>query len=116
VLVVRSHDTVADTSSPWDLGIGINWLSGEDAGGASLEGDLARLVKDPSKDVLVVGNGDDLLQNKLPLAHHRGVLGAVVGVLPLDALVYFVDADGVGLLDSSTVISNNMTAKVLDNS
>ena len=114
VLVVGSHDAVGDTGAEGDLSILVDGLRRQNTGGAGLEADLAGLVKDPGEDVLVVGDGDDLLENELALAHDSGVLGAVVGVLPLDALVDLVDADGVGLLPGLAVLGHAVSGQVLD--
>ena len=114
VLVVRGHDAVANAGAEGDVDVLVDGLGGEDSSGAGLEGDLTGLVEDPGEDVLVVCDGDDLLEDELTLAHDRGVLGAVVGVLPLDALVNLVDADGVWLLDGLAVEADAPTAEILD--
>lgn len=114
VLMVRSHDTIGNASSPRNLGLLVNGLSGEDTSSSGLEGDLSVLVKDPGKDVLVVGNSDDLLKNKLSLADDDRLTGSVVGVLPLDALVDLVDADGVGTRSRGSVSSDNAAVDVLN--
>jgi hypothetical protein len=48
------------------------------------------------EDVLVVGDGDDGLQDEDAGAGYDGVLRAEVGVLPEDAVVLFVATDYVG--------------------
>lgn len=114
VLMVRSHDTIGDAGSPRNLGLLVNGLGGEDTSGAGLKRDLSVLVEDPGKDILVVGNSDDLLKDKLSLADDDRLAGSVVGVLPLDALVDLMDADGVGTGSRGSVSSDNAAVDVLD--
>ena len=114
VLMVGSHDTIGNARSPRNLGLLVNGLSGKDTSSSGLERNLSILVEDPGKDVLVVGNSDDLLKNKLSLADDDRLAGSVVSVLPLDALVDLVDADGVGTGSRASVSSDNAAVDVLD--
>jgi pantothenate kinase-related protein Tda10 len=61
--------------------------------------DRPGLVKVPGKDVVVVANGDDGLEDEQSLTGDSGTTGWSVGVLPQDPIVLFVTADDV--LDDS---------------
>ena len=79
--------------------VGFGWHSGEDSGCADFEGERGVLGKVEGEDVLVVGDGDDGLQDKDARSCYDGVLRAEVRVLPQDAVVLFVAADYVGQFD-----------------
>lgn len=75
---------------------------------------MAYLVEFVVEDVLVVGKGDDELNNQLSSSGHDGTSGPPVGVLPADAVVLLVDADDVGCDLSLAVRSRHDTVKVFN--
>lgn len=93
---------------------GINGGCREDAGGADLKLDTACLVKDPSKDVLVIGDGANHLDHQLAAAHHCSFVVAVVGVLVEEAGVLLVKADDVLQLDRVALGIGAVAIEVLD--
>jgi hypothetical protein len=99
MLVVRGEDAGVDDCAPWNFNALIDWLGGEDTSGADFIYELASLVEHECEDVLVVGDGDDGLEDELAVADHGGAAGTVVGVLPADAVILLMDADDVGHLE-----------------
>lgn len=96
VLVILGQDaTTHDIAVVADL-TGINIDHVQDARGARLDRDAARLVELVSKDILVVSQGEDELHDQLSVTGDDRVAGAPVGVLPADAVVLLMKADGVG--------------------
>ena len=114
MLMIRRHDTIRHTGTPGHFGVLANRLRGKDTRCASLEGDFAGLVKVPHKDILVVRDGDDSLQDELALADDSGLARAVVGVFPLDAVVDFVGADGVRSGRRRAIRAHDAAVEVLD--
>ena len=95
VLVVLGDGARVDNVAPGRRLAGVHIDDGDDAGGASLERDAGGLVEDKGKDVLVVGEGENVLDDELAAAGDDGAAGAPVGVLPVDAVVLLVQADDV---------------------
>lgn len=104
VLVVCAQDTVVHHGSVWHVDAGVNGLGRQNARGTDLVRHFAGLVKDVGQDVLIVGHGDDALNDKLAAPHDDGAAAAVVCVLPQDAGVLLVDAHGVGLDYGAAVV------------
>ena len=77
---------------------------GDDAGELDLVLDGAVLVEVPVVAVLVVADGDDAADHHAAHAADFGVAGAEVGMLPGDAVVLFVQADGVLHRDRVAVV------------
>jgi hypothetical protein len=84
VLVVWSQDSGGDSRAIGSgLGrFGLCWDGGEDPGRSHLEGKRGVLGEVEGEDVLVIGDGDDGLQDENAGSCHDGVLRAEVGVLP----------------------------------
>jgi hypothetical protein len=114
VLVRRRHDTVCNASAPWHFGIRVDRLCREDSGRAGLECDFTGLVEIPHENILVVGSRDDVLQHKLAFAHHRGISGAVVCMLPLNSVVDFVDARHIRLGYGASVVRDDVAVVIFD--
>lgn len=89
----RVHHGAKGDAGPVELVV--DGLGRQDARGPDLIGDLAGLVEHEGQDVLVVGHGDDALQDQLAVADHGRPARAVVGVLPADARVLLVHAHAV---------------------
>lgn len=53
------------------------------------------MVELEGKDVFVVGKGNDKLEDKDTTTGDDGTTSTPVGVLPVDAFILFVQADGV---------------------
>jgi hypothetical protein len=71
------------------------------------------LVELVVKDVLVVGEGDDELDNELTAACHDGAASSPVGVFPADSVVLLVETDDVLAFLRSAVCVCEDTVKVL---
>ncbi len=95
VLVVGGEDARVDNGAPGDGDAFIDGLGADDAGGADFVGEFAGLVKDEGHDVFIVGDRDDGLYDELAVTGHGGAAGAIVCVLPTDAVVLFMDADDI---------------------
>lgn len=67
----------------------------DDASGTSLDLDAGGLIELEGKDVLVVRECDDKLDDQLAAASGNGTAGAPVGVFPADAVVLLVQADDI---------------------
>ena len=92
VLVVCCQHARVDDSAPGDRNAVVNGLGADDARGADLVSDFAGLVEHEGEDVLVIGDGDDGLDDELAVAGNGGAAGAVICVFPANAVVLFVDA------------------------
>jgi len=116
MLVVWSEDTWCDSRAVWGgLGrVGLRWGSGEDSGCADFEGERGILSKVEGKDVLVVGDGDDGLQDEDTGSGYDSILRAEVRVLPEDAVVLLVAADYVGEFDWRALVVVVPGVEVLD--
>lgn len=91
----RDGDAVGAGGLVWRQDVGV-----EDAGGLDLVLERAVLVKVVVEAVVVVGDGDKVGEDEAARADGVGAGGvAVVGVLEEDAVVFFVQADGVGHVD-----------------
>lgn len=114
VLVVLGQRARVDEGAPGRRGLAVVMVDdGDDAGGARLDGDAGGLVEDERKDVLVVGEGEDVLDDELAAAGDDGAAGAPVGVLPADAVVLLVQADDVFGLGGRAVRVGEQAVKVL---
>lgn len=87
---------------------------GHDAGSSSFDHNAARLIELKGKDVLVVGKGDDELNDKFAATCQNCSARAPIGMLPVDAVVLFVNADDVGSYLSVTVSPYDHAVKILD--
>lgn len=90
VLVVLGERAGVDNVAPGRRLALVDVDDGDDARGARLNGDAGGLVQLKGKYVLVVGEGDDVLDDQLAAAGNDGAAGARVGVLPVDAVVLLV--------------------------
>ena len=82
--------------------------------GTRLDRDTTRLVELVGEDVLIVGEGDDELHDELPMASHDSAASPPVGMLPANAVVLFVQADGVGQLLGLAVCTGDDGIEVLN--
>lgn len=97
VLVVWRQNARSDFSTIWQI-LGVFETSGrcgENACGADFVVDGGVLAEVEGEDVLVVGNGDDGLENQDSGASYDGILRSEVGVFPQDAVVLLVAAHDV---------------------
>lgn len=67
----------------------------DDTSCATLDGDGGSLVELEGKDVFVVGKSNDELEDKNAATSDDSTTSAPVGVLPVDAFILFVQADGI---------------------
>ena len=94
-----------------------SWLQGhvvDDAGQLHLELNVAVLVEVPKEAILVVADCRDEGDHQASGAAHLGLASAPVGVLPEDAEVLLVQADGVGNLDGFTTAVVQHSVEVVD--
>src|SRR6516162_7386670 len=71
----------------------VNVHDTNDAGGTSFNRDCAGLIKLVCKDVFVVGESNDKLNNEFAVSSNDGTSSAPISMLPADAIVLFVKAD-----------------------
>ena len=116
VLVVRSSNTTADVGGPRHAltVLVVDGSGAENTSSADLELNTSGLVKNPSKDVLVVGDGADHLDNELAVTDNGGDIVAVVGVLVEDAAILLMEANDVLQLDSATLGVSPVSVEVLN--
>ena len=117
VLVVGGEDARVDHGAPGDadgVEVVVDGLGGEDAGGADFVGHFASLVEHESHDVLVVTDSDDGLEDEFAAADDGGTTSAVIGVLPTDACVLFVNTNGVGQRDRVAFVVGDLVGEILD--
>lgn len=93
VLMVLGQGAGADHVAPGCRLAFVDVDDGHDTGGSGLNLDTGRLVELVGKDVFIVGQSDDELNNELAASSHDGPAGSPVGVLPVDAVILLVQAD-----------------------
>ena len=115
VLMIVGIDARVDLCAP---AVGVLALSNgvgvEDTGELNLGLDGAVLVEDPLDGVLVVGGGEDLLDDELAGAGDNGGVVAEVGVLEEQAVVLLVDANGVLDEADAAVLGGELGVEVAD--
>ena len=116
VLVEGCHHAGSDIRSVRD---GLTILivkrhGGQNTGGPHLELNVGCLVKDEGKDVLIIGDGTDHLQDELSVANDGGCTGAVVSVLVLQSTVLLMHADDVFEQNRIALGVGPETVKVFD--
>lgn len=67
----------------------------DDARCPCLDYDAGRLIEFKGKNVLIVGERDDELDDEFPTTSYDGPFGSPVGVLPIYAVVLFVEANDI---------------------
>ena len=72
------------------------------------------MVEHEGQDVLVVGNGDDALQNELAVADDSSTASSVVGVLPTNTTILLMDADDIGHFLNSALVVGQGCREVLN--
>lgn len=95
VLVVGCEYAWVDDCAPRNLETFVNGLRAENTGGADFVNDISSLIEHECKNVFVIGDGDDGLNYKLSVPYDSGPSGSVVGVLPADASILFVNAHNI---------------------
>lgn len=116
VLVVSCKDTWVHNGTPRNSQALVNGLGRQDTGSAHLVHELGGLVELECKDVLIVGNGDDGLQNQLALADNGGAPCAVVCVLPTNTSVLLVNADHIGHINGVSLVIAQDRVEIVDTS
>jgi len=91
----------------------VNRLSRQNTGRTNLEMDICGLAKSPCKDVFVVGDGNDSLQDQDTRSSDSSDIGSVVGMLPANAIVLFMETDHIIHLQRSAVGVRNVFVKIL---
>src|SRR6266540_240853 len=112
VLVIRRRQVGSDPrrpAAPLDVGRGEHH-----AGGLHLQLDGAVQVQVPVEAVVVVADRGEGRDDQAPLAARLGGAGEQVAVLPGDAGVLFVQADGVGYLARLAVLGGQHHVEVAD--
>lgn len=113
VLMVSGEDAWVDNRTPWDFEAFVDGLGRENTSGTDFVSQLTGLVEHESHNVLVVGNwrrksaiethassairltSDDALHDQLAVSYNSCTASAIVGVLPANPSVLFVNADNV---------------------
>ena len=95
VLMMGCEDARMDNIAPWNGDTLIYRLRADNPCGPYLISDFAGLVEDEGKYVFVIGHSNDGLNYELPLTNDGCTLGAVVGVLPKNASILFMNTDGI---------------------
>jgi hypothetical protein len=116
VLMMSGQDLIVDNGAVGRaLGVEglVDGLGAEDTGGTDFEVDVGGGAELPGEDVLIVCDRDDGLQDQGAGAGDGGDVGTVVGVLPADSTVLFVQADCVLHLQWFTLGVGNPSVKVL---
>ena len=116
VLVICRHHPRAYICAPWDLRAIciIDWHGREDARGANFVFDGACLVKNPSENVLIVGDGASHLYHQFAISHNGCGVVPVVHMLMLDSVVLLVHADHILQQDWITPRVCPITIEILD--
>lgn len=113
VLMVLRESASAD-----DVAVvaGLSWIDvddGHDTCGSGLDDDAAGLVELVRKDVFVVGQSDNELDDEFSRSRYNSTAGTPIGVLPSDAIVLLVETDDIGADLGITVGSRDDSVKVL---
>ena len=87
---------------------------GYNASSTSLNNDAASLVELESEDVFVVGESDDELNDKFTATRDDCPAGPPVRVLPVDAVVLFVDANDIWCLLALAIWTDNHAVEILN--
>lgn len=114
VLMMRGKNAGVDDGTPRNAEVLVDWLCGENASSTNLIHDLSSLVELKSEDVLVVGNSDDALDDKLTVSCNGSSASSVVCVLPEDAIILFVNADSVGHGLRFALVIRELAGEVVD--
>lgn len=116
VLMMSSQDLIVNNGAVGRaLGVErlVDGLSAEDTGGTDFELDVGGGAELPGEDVFVICDRDDRLEDQGAGTGDCGDVGAVVGVLPADSAVLFMQADCVFHLQWLTLGVGNPSVKVL---
>lgn len=70
-------------------------------------------MEDYSTD-LVVCDGDNTLQYQLSIPHHRSSSSAIIGVLPANTSILFVDANRVRHMRDTSLIVRQVPAEIVN--
>jgi len=114
VLVVGGENAGMDHCTPWNFDPLVDGLRADDAGGSDFVGHFTCLIEDESQDVLVVGDGDNGLNDKLSISNHHGSTGTVVGVFPANPRVLLVDTNNVLHGHCITLVGSQNRVEVVD--
>lgn len=99
MLVVLRQDTGGDDITPGTAFSLVDQRCRKDTSGSCSEVDGPALLEHPRKDVLVVPDSDDVLDDQRSSARDCSDRCPMVGVLPANARVLFVKTNHVGRLD-----------------
>ena len=95
MLMIWSHDPRTDYSTIRHLISDIDRIGANNASGSYFKCNLSSLIEVEGKNVFVVTDGNDGLQDKDARAGDDGVSCTVVGVFPKDTIVNLVAADDI---------------------
>lgn len=113
MLMVLGEGAGADDVSPGRCLAGVHVDNGHDACGAGFHDNAGCLVELVIKDIFVVGEGDDELDNQLAATRYHGAAGSPVSVFPADAVILLVQTDDVLGFLRRTICIGEDTVKVL---
>lgn len=114
VLVVGCQNSRRHHITPVGCLAWVNERGGKDARSTRLHFDVAVLPEEPGKDVLVVADGEDGLEDEVSGPSNTNALCAVVRVLPTNATVLLMEADHVAGVDRVALVIVEPASEVLD--
>lgn len=114
VLVVLCQRTWTDNVAPVGSLARIDVNNRNNAGSTSFYANAAGLVELECKDVFVIGQGDDELDDQLSSTGDDGTASTPIGVFPVDAIVLLVDTDDIRCLLAFAIRSDYNTIEVFD--
>ena len=115
VLMILGKSTRTDDVAPVRSFALVDIDNRHDAGSSGLDVDSACLVEFVGEDVLVVCQSDDELHYELTATSNHCSTGSPVSVLPVDAIILFMNANDVGCCLTLAVWADNNTVEILDN-
>jgi hypothetical protein len=117
MLMMDGEDSWVDDGAEGDANLiefVVDGRSGENASGTDFVDDFASLVEHEGKDVFVIADGNDALQDQFAVASDSSAASAIVGMLPRDASILLMNADTVLKRNGNTFIIVDDSVEVLD--
>jgi hypothetical protein len=114
VLMGSGQDRGRDNGTPLGTLATIDVLGRDNTSSSNLELDTSGLIKMPGKNVLVVTNRQNSLENQDAATSDSRNIGTVVSVLPSDTIILLVHTNNVLLGKSITLRISKVTREVFD--